>query len=370
MTMSHIVYKVLSILRTQQENSFQDKGFAARLAAETRFFAKYNFVYRTKTNEATKSPAEVYKEATAFMDRSCPSLHGPHRNKHWIWNMDQMPVYFSYHHSKTLAKRSIKTVHMRKTTLDTQRATCALMCMAAGDFLCPMLIYKGKAKGLIATRELKHHDPTLVYACQDAAWMDEVCMLRWVKEILKPYLAVNPPPLGIMPVILLDAYRCHMMASVINKITDLGIEIIHIPGGCTGLTQPLDVGINKPFKSRVRALWEEWTINEINRTGLVYAPTREDIFGWVVEVVWGMDGKDLMRNAWRKTGYNWFSNEVTADANDGGNGGVADDGDIGGDDGKDADDFDDVNVADMLKDILRGGDSGDESIDDDDDGML
>ncbi len=336
----------------------------------TRFLAKYGFVYRTKTNEATKSPAEVYEEATAFMDRSRPSLCGPHCDKHWILNMDQMPVYFSYHRSKTLAKRGIKTVHVRKTTSDTGRATCALTCTAAGDFLRPMLIYKGKAKGNIATRELKHHDPTSVYACQDTPWMDEVCMFWWVKKILKPYLAVNPPPLGIVPVILLDAYGCHMMALVTNKIADLGIEIIHIPGGCTGLTQPLDVGINKPFNLRVRALWEEWMIDEINRTGLVYAPTCEDISGWVAEVVWGMDGKGLMRNAWRKTGYDWFPNEATADADDDGNGGVADNGDVGGDNGEDADDFDDENVADMLEDILRGGESDDESDDDDDDAML
>jgi hypothetical protein len=369
-TMSHIVYKASSILRTQQEVTFQDKGFEARLKAVTRFLAKYDFVYRTKTNEATKSPSEVYEEVTAFMDRSRPSLCGPHRDKRWIWNMDQTPVYFTYHRSKTLAKRGIKTVHVRKTTSDTRRATCALTCTAAGNFLRPMLIYKGKAKGLIATRELKHHDPTSVCACQDAAWMDEVCMLRWVEEILKPYPAVNPPPLGMVPVILLDAYRCHMMASVTNKIADLGIEIIHIPGGCTGLTQPLDVGINKPFKSRVRALWEEWMINEIDRTGLVYAPTREDISSWVAEVVWGMDGKDLMRNAWRKTGYDWFLGEATADADDDGDGGVADDGDVGGHDGEGADNYDNVNVADMLEDILRGGDSDDENDNDDDDAML
>jgi len=136
--------------------------------------------------------------------------------------------------------------------------------------------------------------------------MDEVCMLRWVDEILKPYLKVNPPPPGIVPVILLDAYRCHMMASVTDAIAELGIEIIHIPGGCTGLTQPPDVGINKPFKSRVHVLWEEWMINEIHCTGLVYVPTREDISGWVAEVVWGLNGKNLMPNAWRKTGYDWF----------------------------------------------------------------
>jgi hypothetical protein len=238
-----------SILQQQQENAFQDKGFEARLGAVTHFLAMYNFVYRLKTNEATRSPAEVYEEATTFMARSCPSLCSPHHDKRWIWNMDQTPVYFSYHRSKTLSKHGIKTIHVRKSTSDTRQATCALTCIVAGNFLCPMLIFKGKAKGLIAMRELKHYNPTLVYACQDAAWMDEVCMLRWVDKILKPYLKCNPSPPGIVPVILLDAYRCHMMASVTNKIAELGIEIIHIPGGCTGLTQRLDVGINKPFKS-------------------------------------------------------------------------------------------------------------------------
>ncbi len=101
--------------------------------------------------------------------------------------MDQTLVYFSYHRSKMLAKHGIKTVHMRKSTLDIRQATCALTCTAAGNFLRPMLIYKGKLTGCIAMREFKHHDPLSVYACQDAAWMDKVCMLRWVEEVLKLY---------------------------------------------------------------------------------------------------------------------------------------------------------------------------------------
>jgi hypothetical protein len=109
------------------------------------FLAKYNYVYHTKTNEATRSPAEVYEEAIAFMARSHPSLCGPHRYKRWIWNMDQTPVYFSYHRNKTLAKQGIKTVHARKSTSDTRRATCALTCTAEGEFLTLMMIYKGKA---------------------------------------------------------------------------------------------------------------------------------------------------------------------------------------------------------------------------------
>ncbi len=187
-------------------------------------------------------------------------------------------------------------------------------------------------------------------------------MLWWVDEILKPYLKCNPPPPGIMPIILLDAYQCHMMASVTNTIAELGIKIIHIPGGCTGLTQPLDVGINKPFKSRVRASWEEWMINEINCTGLVYAPTREDISSWMAEVVWRMDGKNLMQNAWKKTGYDWFFEEgaVNVGDDDDVDDVINDDDDASGDT-----DFDEVDVANMLEYILGcGRDSDDESNDD------
>ena len=349
-TMSNVVYKATSILHHQEDDAaFKDNGFTARLSAVTRFLARYDFVYRTKTNEATKSPAEVYEEASAFMARARPSLRGPHRDPHFIWNMDQTPVYFSYHRSRTLAERGIRTVHVRKSTSDTRRATCALTCTAAGDFLRPMLIYKGKATGLIATREFQRHDPTSIYACQAAAWMDEVCMLRWIEEVLKPYLVVNPPPPGIVPVILLDAYRCHMMASVTDAIADLGIEIISIPGGCTGLCQPLDVGINKPFKTRIRALWEEWMIDEIDRTGMVYAPSREDISSWVAQVVWGMDKKPLMRNAWRKTGYDWFPEEA---------GGRDDDAMEDGDGDVDDDNYDDD--ADILEDVLGAGDESDD----------
>lgn len=179
--------------------------------------------------------------------------------------------------------------------------------------------------------------------------MDEVCMLRWIEEVLKPYLVVNPPPPGIVPVILLDAYRCHMMASVTDAIADLGIEIISIPGGCTGLCQPLDVGINKPFKTRIRALWEEWMIDEIDRTGMVYAPSREDISSWVAQVVWGMDKKPLMRNAWRKTGYDWFPEEA---------GGRDDDAMEDGDGDVDDDNYDDD--ADILEDVLGAGDESDD----------
>ena len=87
----------------------------------------------------------------------------------------------------------------------------------------------------------------MIYACQDNAWMDERVMLMWVEMVLKPY--VNTAPDNVVPLLFLDSYHCHMMNLVVNAIQDLGVEVKHVPGACTSLCQPADIGINKPFKA-------------------------------------------------------------------------------------------------------------------------
>jgi len=72
--------------------------------------------------------------------------------------------------------------------------------------------------------------------------MDETVMLAWVDQVVQPY--VNTTPEDIIPILILDSYRCHMMASVVQKIQELGVEVKHIPGGCTSLCQPVNGGFN------------------------------------------------------------------------------------------------------------------------------
>ena len=120
------------------------------------------------------------------------SSRSPHRDMQWIFNMDQTPLHFLYQSSRMLKKRGKRTINVRKLSSRTKRATAALTVMAAGDFLMPMIIFKGKPDGQIARRELPTLDPTSIYACQDAAGMDERCMLIWVDEVFSAYLVANP----------------------------------------------------------------------------------------------------------------------------------------------------------------------------------
>ena len=123
--------------------TFGSKSMNAKIHVVVHFMQKHNYVYHQKTNEAMHAPQEVYYKAHKFLDNTHPLLHGLHRNRQWIFNMDQTPLPFSFQSSKMLAKHGLTMVHMRKMTNGTKQATLALTVMANGNFLTPMVIFKG-----------------------------------------------------------------------------------------------------------------------------------------------------------------------------------------------------------------------------------
>ena len=217
--------------------------------------------------------------------------------------MDQTPVPFTYNSRKTLEVVGKRTVHVRKSTNDTKRATFAMTVTASGKILKPLIIFKGARNGRIVQREFPNYDNDMIYLCQANAWMDEDAMLVWVGQVLRPHIESAPP--DVLPIIFLDSYRCHMMASVVSKIQDLGVEVEHIPGGCTALCQPVDIGINKPLKNRLRDQWEDWMIDEGLANGTTSPPTRENIVQWTRYAVANISS-EIVKNAWRHGDYSWF----------------------------------------------------------------
>jgi hypothetical protein len=206
---------------------------------------------------------------------------------------------------RTLELIGKKTIHIRTTADDTKRATVAVTITADGTLLPAMVVFKGKANGKIARTELGSYPTTNHYRCQASAWMDEAVMVAWVEEVLAPYVATAPD--HVTPLLILDSYRCHMMGSVVQRIQDLGVEVQHIPGGCTSLGQPVDVGFNKPFKDRLQRAWNSWMRAEAVIHGTTRPPTRLDVATWVAGTMEEMRGEGgIIRNAWKKTEYEWF----------------------------------------------------------------
>lgn len=144
-------------------------------------------------------------------------------------------------------------MHMHVSTSDMKRVMLAVTINKSGQMLPPMLILKGTTMDELP---LKNLALTLIVVIMlptksmdgrgdDEQKIDLVC-IPWQ----------NTNALGIIPLLILDAYHVHRIENTVNWIQSLGIESIHTPVACTYLFQPIDVAINKSRKSGMREKWE------------------------------------------------------------------------------------------------------------------
>jgi hypothetical protein len=89
---------------------------------------------------------------------------------------------------------------------------------------------------MIVKKELPTYPADCHWACQPKACFDEETMLEWIEVILKPYVALAPP--HIVPIVLLDSFKVHMVGSVSRAIQALGAEVKFIPPAAPGSSSP------------------------------------------------------------------------------------------------------------------------------------
>ena len=116
------------------------------------------------------------------------------------------------------------------------------------------LVFKGAPNGRIANGKFAMYLNHGHHVCQKKSWMDEDVMNKEIDMILILWKNAKAP--GIIPILILDAYHVHMMGNIVNQIQSLGIEVIHIPAGCTYVCRPVDVRINTPIKTPMGEKWE------------------------------------------------------------------------------------------------------------------
>jgi DDE superfamily endonuclease len=167
-----------------------------------------------------------------------------------------------------------------------------------------MVIFKGKA----IEKSLWKLPKGALYAVQDNLCMDQHFMLLRVQKILAPHIETTPS--HVAPLLLLDSYHRHLMPSVVGAIEALGVEIAHIPGGCTGYCQPIDVGIGFPLKNHLKNQFKSWQfVHFCSHASENQPPPDPDLVAqWTILSLKNISS-EIMKNAWLHRPFSYFDNE-------------------------------------------------------------
>ena len=125
--------------------TFRRKSNAARDASVRRWLHSHRFSIRVSTHESQRNPQETMDMSIAYIESLRPRLLIPGREKRWVFNMDQTPLFFSMTPRRTLAQTGSRTVNVRSSSSSTMRVTVAVTITADGGVLKPMIVYKGSS---------------------------------------------------------------------------------------------------------------------------------------------------------------------------------------------------------------------------------
>ena len=94
---------------SEQDSSFHRNTTGARRQAVSRWMAHNGLVIRAGTHQAQEAPEVTMSAAMDFIHNIAhPAVSLMYRDKRYIINMDQTPVFFSMHATHTVKKREAR----------------------------------------------------------------------------------------------------------------------------------------------------------------------------------------------------------------------------------------------------------------------
>ena len=228
-----------------------------------------------------------------------------------ICNMDECGVELDMVSRKTIAIRGSKQVVVRDSRATKTRFSVVGTVAADGSKLAPLCIFKGAPGGTVESNlRQKVADMGLAVdvCCQMRGYMDERTILDEYFPTIERRVASQSESSSSAgeqrTLLLLDCYNAHRTARVKAAALDRNIDLAIIPGGYTPFLQPLDVGVFKPFKDRLRVLWARWILDPqqhsfIAKSGNLKSPEPSRLCQWVAEA-WQSISQTIVVNAFRR----------------------------------------------------------------------
>ena len=210
--------------------------------------------------------------------------------------MDEVPLTFDIPVNRTVERTGTSAVNIRTTGNEKSSLTVVLACQANGQKLPPMIIFKRK------TLPKEKFPAGVIIKANPKGWMDEEMMSDWLREVYvkRPDGFFHKSP----SLLIYDSMRAHLTDVVKAKVKKTNSELCVIPGGLTKELQPLDIGINRPFKAKLRVAWEYWITDSehtFTKTGRQRRANYATICQWIMGS-WSKISVSTITRPFRKAG--------------------------------------------------------------------
>lgn len=206
------------------------------------FMSRHLLSNRRRTTVAQRLPEEYNEDQQCFLSYILYMRTEYNYPLNLIGNMDETPLSFNLPSQTTVEERGKRTVSILTTGHEHTNFTVTLTCLADGTKLPPVIIFK-----LVNVPREQFPDGVYIRA-NPSGWMDEKEMLWWMENVWhrRANLGSNPRSL-----LVLDSFSAHKTDPVKRRFREKNTDIAIIPGGLTSRLQPLDVSLNKSFKTKV-----------------------------------------------------------------------------------------------------------------------
>ncbi|EKM82903.1 hypothetical protein AGABI1DRAFT_125369 [Agaricus bisporus var. burnettii JB137-S8] len=236
-------------------------------------------------------------------------------------NTDQTQLVYQQGSSTTWAELGSKQV----ATLgqDEKRAFTLIPSISASGTLLPMqAVYMGKTTASCPSPTAPRYEDAIQHGFRmmpsktSNYWSTEETMRDLVNTIIAPYFENAKSALGLPTsqhsIWKIDCWSVHRSESFLHwmRTHHPNIIIIFVPGGCTGLWQPLDVGIQRVLKLSLRRSAHRNIVHEVSQqiqSGVenihidTTLPTlRDRSVQWIMNVIQDIDDKELILKAFEQ----------------------------------------------------------------------
>ncbi|KAH7960998.1 hypothetical protein HPB49_025661 [Dermacentor silvarum] len=155
-------------------------------------------------------------------------------------------------------------MHSRRRVFNAQCTTsrrdcnlCPTTACATGHKLPAFIIFKEQSGKIPARAFGRLRIPVNVrLPATKNRWMTSEKMQEWLYRVWGPNVD------HVRRFLVLDEAPIHKTQAAKNAFEEYDTDVLYVPAGCTSILQPADVYGNKPFKSTLRCLWEQYVCEE------------------------------------------------------------------------------------------------------------